>query len=81
MNKALKVNKSMGKPSTMQIDFSREINMQGQPGMSLSTGNRTQLDAAMRALEQQQQILNYNPHLREKLQAQQNFQSRSQHSN
>lgn len=81
MNKALKANKSMGKSGAMQIDFSRELHLQGQTGMPLSAGNRSQLDAAMRALEQQQQILNYNPHLREKLQAQQNFQSRSQHSN
>lgn len=34
--------------------------------------------AATRALEQQQQILNYNPNLREKLQLQQEFQARHQ---
>lgn len=40
--------------------------------------SKMQLDAAARAMQQQQEILNYNPALREKLQPQGNFEGRAQ---
>ncbi len=52
-----------------------------QQGFGIGNVNKTQSDAAARAIQQQQQILNYNPALREKLQAQNSFQAKTQQSN
>lgn len=57
------------------MHIGQEFN-QTKAGMSIGL-NKGSMDPITLALEQQQEILNYNPQLREKLQAQNHLQSRN----
>lgn len=59
--------------------MSKYQELKQQQGLDIGNLSRMQIDAAARAMQQQQEILNYNPNLREKLQAQNNFDGKGQH--
>ena len=81
-------NKVNNKKQAIKNDYYPNINyinklqqIKQQQGFEIGNVNKNQSDAAARAIQQQQQILNYNPALREKLQVQNSFQAKTQQSN